>query len=62
METQEQSGNGSAAVADYHDREAWLAERRTGIGGSEVAALFGEHPYVSRLELYRRKVGELEEE
>ena len=62
MKTQVEGGNGSAAVADYHDREAWLAERRTGIGGSEVAALFGEHPYLSRRELYDRKVSELEEE
>ena len=63
METQAPTnGNVGTAVADYHDRDAWLAERRTGIGGSEVAALFGEHPFVSRLDLYRRKVGEFDEE
>ena len=39
------------------DRERWLAERRMGLGGSEVAALFGLHPYKSALEVYADKIG-----
>jgi putative phage-type endonuclease len=33
----------------------WHALRRQHIGGSEVAALFGEHPRVTRYELWNRK-------
>ena len=36
-------------------------DRRTFIGGSEVAALFGEHPYLTRYELWQRKKGRLPE-
>lgn len=41
------------------DRERWLRERKLGLGGSEVAALFGLHPYKSALEVYVDKTGEL---
>ncbi|CAM5607873.1 hypothetical protein GCM10010329_17150 [Streptomyces spiroverticillatus] len=41
------------------DREQWLAVRRTGIGGSDVAALLGMSKYTSPLELYLDKLGEL---
>lgn len=41
------------------DREAWLLERRTGIGGSDAAIACGLHPFVSPLELYWDKVGAL---
>ncbi|MGW8374290.1 lambda-exonuclease family protein [Streptomyces sp. ODS28] len=41
------------------DREAWLAVRRGGIGGSEVAAVLGMDRYRSPLEVYLDKVGEL---
>ena len=34
-----------------------VAFRKTGIGASESAALFGVHPYLSALELYARKIG-----
>lgn len=44
-------------IAQYHDEEAWLAERATGIGGSEVAAVFGEHPFITARELWERKTG-----
>lgn len=43
-------------------REEWLAERRTGIGGSDAAAVLGLSPYRSRLALYLDKRGELQEE
>ena len=39
-------------------REAWLEERRTGIGGSDAAIACGLHPFVAPVELYLDKVGE----
>ena len=39
-------------------RAAWLEQRRTGIGGSDVAAIFGLSPYKSAYELYLEKRGE----
>jgi len=39
------------------DRQAWLAIRRGGIGGSDAAAAVGLHPYRSPLELWLDKTG-----
>lgn len=36
-------------------RDEWLVERRTGIGGSESPALFGEHPFLSAYALWTAK-------
>ncbi|WP_164543639.1 YqaJ viral recombinase family protein [Streptomyces mobaraensis] len=41
------------------DREQWLAARRTGIGGSDIAAALGMSRYASPLALYLDKTGEL---
>ncbi|MEX2984554.1 YqaJ viral recombinase family protein [Streptomyces sp. C36] len=41
------------------DREQWLAVRRTGIGGSEIAAVLGMSKYASPYEVYLDKRGEL---
>ena len=38
-------------------REAWLAFRKQGIGGSDAAAACGIHPYLSMLELWLIKTG-----
>lgn len=46
------------ATADQPEDE-WLAARRTGIGGSDVAALLGMDLYTSPTEIYLRKRGEL---
>ncbi|MEU2393994.1 lambda-exonuclease family protein [Streptomyces sp. NPDC007369] len=43
------------------DHEAWLAARRAGVGGSDVAAVLGMSKYTSPIELYLDKVGELGE-
>ncbi|WP_167828715.1 lambda-exonuclease family protein [Streptomyces sp. MZ04] len=43
------------------DREGWLALRRTGVGGSDVAAVLGMSRYTSPIELYLDKVGELDD-
>lgn len=40
-------------------REAWLQERQTGIGASEIAAVLGLSKFRTALEVYERKVGEL---
>ena len=41
-------------------REEWLEWRKRGIGGSEVAALVGLHPYLSPFAIYMDKTSELE--
>lgn len=40
-----------------HDIEAWLAERKKGIGASEAAEALGISPFGSPLSLYLRKLG-----
>ena len=50
------------AAAPYRDRAAWLEARRNGIGGSDIAALFGVHPFKTALDVYREKVGEVREQ
>lgn len=40
------------------NRDAWLAQRRTGIGGSDVAAILGLSKYRSPLDVYKDKIGE----
>ena len=39
-------------------RAEWLAQRRTGIGGSDVAAILGLSKYRSPLDVYKDKIGE----
>jgi putative phage-type endonuclease len=39
--------------------QAWHELRAKHIGGSEVAALFGEHPHLTKFELWHRKAGHL---
>ncbi|CAG9258518.1 Putative phage-type endonuclease [Paraburkholderia unamae] len=41
------------------DREQWLIARRSGVGGSDAAAACGLNPYVSPLDLYFDKTGEV---
>ena len=41
--------------------EQWRALRAQHVGGSEVAALFGEHAQVSRFDLWQRKAGKVAE-
>lgn len=44
-------------VADAKDRPRWLAERRKGIGGSDVAALMGEGKYSTEYDVWLDKTG-----
>jgi putative phage-type endonuclease len=41
-------------------RRAWLKERTSGLGASDVAAIFGVSPYKSALALYFEKRGEVD--
>jgi len=40
------------------EKKQWLEERRTGIGGSDVAAVLGINPYRSPVEVYLDKTGQ----
>ncbi len=40
------------------ERKAWLEERRKGLGGSDVAVLFGVHPWESPYSLWLDKTGQ----
>ncbi|HEY6014923.1 MAG TPA: YqaJ viral recombinase family protein, partial [Candidatus Limnocylindrales bacterium] len=42
------------------DRDVWLEQRQTGIGASEVAALFGVSPWQSPWEVWALKTGRLQ--
>jgi putative phage-type endonuclease len=49
--------NAYEIVCDVNNREEWLAQRDGGIGASEIAAVLGESPFCSALELYATKTG-----
>ncbi len=44
------------------DEWEWLAARRTGIGGTDIAAILGLHPYKTPLQVYHEKLGLVEKE
>jgi putative phage-type endonuclease len=46
-----------STIAKPATREEWLEVRRPFVGASDVAALFGEHPFVSAAELAVGKLG-----
>lgn len=39
------------------NREAWLENRRKGIGGSEISAIIGHNPYMDNVTLWEYKTG-----
>lgn len=43
-------------ICDTSDEDRWLAERLTGIGASEIAAVLGESHWGSALSVYQEKV------
>lgn len=49
--------SGIAVVTATTDRAAWLAERRSGIGGSDIAAICGISPWASPWSVWASKVG-----
>ena len=48
-------------ILEPRSRAAWLELRKETIGASEIAALFGVHPWVSALDLWARKIGRVTE-
>ena len=47
----------SGEIRTYPDRMTWLEARRTGIGGSDIAAIMGESSFTSPLEVFYAKQG-----
>lgn len=47
-------------ISSIKDREKWLALRRGGIGGSEVAAVLGLSPYRTPVDVWEDKTGRIE--
>ena len=45
-------------VEEMKDREAWLALRNSGLGGSDAAVILGVNPWKSRLALWAEKTGQ----
>jgi putative phage-type endonuclease len=45
-------------LGSSRDRERWLQLRQSGIGASEIAAVLGESPWLSAIELYAQKIGQ----
>ena len=41
------------------DRDDWLAMRRQDVTASQIAAVIGQHPYCSALELWAQKTGQI---
>lgn len=49
-----------SSITEKNRRAVWLQERRSGLGASDVAAIFGLSPYKSPLALYFEKRGEID--
>lgn len=45
-------------LVELMEREAWLRERKHGIGGSDAAAILGQNPWRSAFALYHDKISE----
>ena len=44
------------------ERAAWLAERRSGIGGSDIAAILGLSPWKTAVDVWLDKTGQREDD
>ena len=49
----------SVEIKVLRNREEWLKNRMNGIGGSEASAIIGMNPYMSNIELWQIKTGQL---
>ena len=47
-------------ITEAKDRAAWLEARRSGLGGSDIAAVVGVSPFRTPVQVYLDKVGEAE--
>lgn len=52
---------GKIKMVTYRSRKGWL-EHRTGIGGSDAAAILGHNPYCNNVELWEKLTGRREAE
>jgi putative phage-type endonuclease len=43
------------AISSYSDKEEWLKERQTGIGGSDAGVILGVNPFKTKVELWEEK-------
>lgn len=46
-------------MIQLNSREDWLVHRKKYIGGSECSAIIGKNPYMSNVELYQIKTGQI---
>ena len=51
-----------ATLQTFESREAWLENRKKGIGGSDIAAVIGANPWMSNVELWQIKTGRAQQE
>lgn len=58
----EQTSKLPAVISPVANREAWLEQRKQGIGASEAAAVLGVSPWLTPLELFMRKSGLIPEQ
>lgn len=49
----------SVEIKVLKNREEWLKNRMNGIGGSEASAIIGMNPYMSNIDLWQIKTGQL---
>ena len=47
----------SAQIETFDSRQEWLSHRQKGIGGSDIAAVIGQSPWCSNVELWEIKTG-----
>ena len=46
-----------APIAEYHDRESWLQARQGHLTASDMAVIYGVHPFKDELQLQQEKLG-----
>ena len=51
-----------SAIPQQQDRDRWLAERRSGIGGTDISALLGLNPWKTPLDVWLDKTGRASDE
>ena len=44
------------------ERQKFLAERMTGLGGSDAAAIIGENPWKNAIQVWNEKMGMVDQE
>ena len=60
MEAGTQETTRAGPIAAYHDEEAWLEERKKHLTASDIAAIFGDHPFKTAQQVQDEKLGLVE--